>query len=106
MDNVSQMFEAEIRVYYGKKIILSDKDYSYLLRFKVDEDGYYTELECAITKGTQKTFSSTKPTLVTLKSYQEIEDIDYFIRIKDRFILYDGDEKIGRGKITDSIFQK
>jgi|SRR5690606_17451003 len=104
MDDIKQIFEAAINLYKGNKLNLEDRDFGYLLKFKMN-DGWRAELDCRIVKEGQKTLSATKPVKVTVKSYQDLEDIGYTIQGVDNFTIHDIDDMIGKGKITNIISQ-
>ncbi len=77
MSDIRQILEGKITIYNGK-VRVSDTGFGYVLRFNLT-DGSYAELCCRLVKEGQKTISTIKPRIVTIKSYQEIEDINYTI---------------------------
>ena len=106
MENIYQIYQAEIKLYKGSKINLGGKRFGYLLKFNPDKGGSYVELEVQVIHGTQKTLGTTKITEVTIKSNLTLDDISAEIIVGDRFSISDIDDKLGSGKILEVVLQK
>ena len=103
MNSDKQIYIAEVQIYGGQKLILK---YGAVLRFSLDtKTNTYIQLDASVEKDNQKTLSSTKTSIVTIRCDLPIYDTGT-VKVNDHFILSDGFDKIGKGKIIEILKQE